>query len=56
MTEDELEAGRLAYEQEAKNWPSPIGWDKLMYGSKVQWAQRASGKVYSFPSSRKKPV
>lgn len=36
------EKGREAYEREAKNWPSPLGWDKLPAGSKRQWILRAT--------------
>lgn len=38
MTDEEL--ARQMYEEEAKNWPSPVGWDNMMPGSKAQWVWR----------------
>jgi hypothetical protein len=35
------ERGQLLYEMEARNWPKPLGWDKLLDGSKAQWIERA---------------
>jgi hypothetical protein len=39
MTAEEM--AQLMYEAEAKQWPSPLGWDKLSEGSKAQWTERA---------------
>ena len=39
MTDEER--ARAMYEKEAKNWPSPIGWDNLAKGSQYLWIQRA---------------
>lgn len=47
MNEEEIEAvGRPYYEKEAKNWPSPIGWDNLSYASRLRMAERATGESY----------
>jgi hypothetical protein len=40
-SEDDEAKGRAMYEQEAANWPKPIGWDNLPEGSKYLWIQRA---------------
>lgn len=52
MTDEEL--GREAYEREALNWPSPIGWDNLSVASKSNWIQRAKGNTHvPNPNSRR---
>lgn len=39
MTDEER--GRAAYEEQAKLWPKPIGWDNLTPAGKHQWIERA---------------
>ena len=36
---------RLMYEKEAKNWPNPMKWDDLPYGTQMLWVQRAERKL-----------
>lgn len=40
---DELR-GQIMYEKEARNWPTPLEWDKLPKGTQYLWIQRAKGK------------
>jgi hypothetical protein len=40
VTDEEL--ARYNYEQEAKNWPNPIGWDNLSKGAKAMWIAKAA--------------
>jgi hypothetical protein len=52
------ELGRAEYEREAKNWPSPIGWDNLSDAAKKNWTERAMGDSYTRPAyegRRRKP-
>jgi len=43
MTDEER--GRAMYEKEAKNWPSPIGWNGMAKGVQQLWIERAKRKA-----------
>jgi hypothetical protein len=36
-----MDDGKTLYEREAKNWPSPLGWDNLSKASKHLWEEHA---------------
>lgn len=46
------ERAQLMYEMEARNWPSPIGWDNLSEASRALWVERVERIQRTYEYSR----